>query len=153
MASSEQLGRGNVWATIKSLATNRFSGPVGTAKFQYDFSLDGGAIGLITPGNSPIIPAKAIILGGTIDVTTALTSGGSATIALGLSAGGGGAAAILAATAVASWTAGITLVTIPKFTTATYIKMTADGRMTLTVATAALLTGVFNVNLVYVMGE
>jgi hypothetical protein len=153
MSTAEQFGQGNVWGTIRSLARNRFSGPTGVAKFQYDFSLDGGAIGLITPGSSPVIPKNAIILGGTIDVTTALTSGGSATIALGLSAGGGGAAAILAATAVASWTAGIALVTIPKFTTATYIKMTADGRMTLTIATAALLTGVFNVNLVYVMGE
>src|SRR6267142_6465975 len=45
-------------------------GVVGNAKMTYDFAVDGGAIATITPANSPTIPINAIILGGTIDITT-----------------------------------------------------------------------------------
>lgn len=127
-------------------------GNISNAKMTYDFATDGGAQGLITPTNSPTIPAKAIILGGAIDITTTLTSGGSATIALGTSAGSS-ATALKAATAVATWAAGVTVPVVPVFTAATYLKLTAAGRPTLTVATADLTAGKFDVNLVYVLGN
>ena len=120
---------------------------------RYSFAAQGGAISAISlsDGNGRnILPAGAIILGGTIDVVTALTSGGSATIALGTSAGSS-ATSILGATAVVSWTAG-QLAMIPVFTAATYVKMTAQGSLIATVATAALLTGVFEVHILYVQG-
>lgn len=126
-------------------------GVLGNAKMTYNFAVDGGAVSTITPANSPTIPINAIILGGTIDITTTLTSGGAATIALGLGSGAQ-AAALKAALAVASWTAG-QLALIPVFTAATYYKATAAARLTLTVATAALTAGRFDVNLVYLIGN
>lgn len=127
-------------------------GVTSNAKFTYDFAVDGGAVSTITPSNSPIIPAKAIILGGVIDITTTLTSGASATIALGL--GSGAQVAVLkAATAVATWAAGLTVPIIPVFTAASYYKATAAAQMTLTVATAALTAGKMDVSVVYVMGN
>ena len=124
---------------------------VGNAKMTYDFAVDGGAIATITPTNSPTIPLGAIILGGTIDITTTLTSGGAATIALGLGSGAQ-VAALKAATAVASYTAG-QLVMIPIFTAATYVKATAAARLTATVAAFALTAGKMDVNVVYVQGN
>ena len=126
-------------------------GLVGNAKMTYDFAVDGGAVSTITPSNSPTIPDKAIILGGTIDITTQLTSGGAATIALGTSAGSS-TTSLKGATAVASWTAG-QLALVPVFTAATYVKLTAAGRPTLTIATAALTAGKFDVNLLYIIGN
>ncbi len=117
----------------------------------YDFATQGGAQSTITLAgrgrNS--IPANAIILGGTIDIKTALTSGGSATIALGTSAGSS-ATSLKAATAVASWTVG-QLAMIPVFTAATYLKLTAAGAITATIATADLTAGVFDVHVVFVV--
>jgi hypothetical protein len=122
------------------------------AKMTYSFAVDAGAISTITPSNSPTIPLNAIILGGVIDITTTLTSGGAATIALGLGSGGQ-VAALKAATAVASWTAGLTLPIIPVFTAATYYKVTAAARLTMTIAAATLTAGRFDVSVVYVIGN
>lgn len=124
---------------------------VGNAKMTYDFATDGGAVSTITPTNSPTLPVGAIILGGTIDITTTLTSGGAATIALGLGSGAQ-VASLKAATAVASWTAG-QLALVPVFTAATYVKVAAATRLTMTIAAAALTAGRFDVNLVYVQGN
>lgn len=126
-------------------------GAIGNAKMTYDFAVNGGAVSTILPTNSPTIPIGAIILGGTIDITTTLTSGGAATIALETSAGMA-AGGLKAATAVASWAAGQLALT-PVFTAATYVKLTAAGRPQLTIATAALTAGRFDVNLVYVIGN
>jgi hypothetical protein len=154
---------GNVYTNVGTLAApvwrgmslpvsgNAGLGVVGNAKVTYDFAVDGGAVSVITPANSPTIPLGAIILGGTIDITTTLTSGGAATIALGLGAGAQ-AAALKAALAVASWTAG-QLALIPVFTAATYVKATAAAALTVSIATAALTAGKFDVNLVYVQGN
>lgn len=119
---------------------------------RYSFAKDGGAISTISlfDGNGRnSLPAGAIILGGTIDVITTLTSGGSATISLGTSAGSS-ATALVGATAVASWTAGQLALT-PVFTAATYVKLTATGSLTATIATAALTAGVFEVHLEYIV--
>lgn len=124
-----------------------------TAHGRYSFVSQGGAISAISlsDGNGRnILPSGAIILGGTIDVVTALTSGGSATIALGTSAGSS-ATSLLGATAVASWTAGQLALT-PVFTAATYVKMTAQGSLIATIATAALTAGVFEIHLLWVQG-
>lgn len=126
-------------------------GSVGNAKMTYDFAVDGGAVSTITPSNSPTIPANAIILGGTIDITTTLTSGGAATIALGLGSGAQ-VASLKGATAVASWTAG-QLALVPVFTAATYVKVTAATRLTMTIAAAALTAGKFDVNVAYIRGN
>ena len=126
-------------------------GVMGNAKMTYSFATDGGATGTITPSNSPTIPIGAIILGGTIDITTSLTSGGAALIGLGLG-NGAQALSLISATAVASWTSG-QLALIPVFTAATYVKVTAETALTLRVSVAALTAGRFDVNLVYVQGN
>ena len=138
--------------TLGSALNGGGLGAVGNAKMTYDFTASGGAIGAITPTNSPTLPVGAIILGGVIDITTTLTSGGAATIALGFGSGAQ-AAALKAATAVASYAAGTTLVIIPIFTSATYYKLTAAAAMSLTVAAFALTAGRMDVNLAYVQGN
>jgi hypothetical protein len=127
-------------------------GAAGVAKMTYSFASDGGAIGTIIPTSSPTVPVGAIILGGAIDITTQVTSGGAATIALGFGSGAQ-AAALKAATAVASFTTGTTMTMIPLFTAATYYKLTASAQMSLTVAAFALTAGRFDVNVVYVQGN
>jgi hypothetical protein len=164
VAHPEQLSpSGNLWGMLKAAAEaglrvlgpynkNSGLGLIGNAKMTYDFTVSGGAIATITPINSPTIPAGAIILGGVLDITTTLTSGGSATIALGLGSGAQ-VAALKAATAVASYSAGMGLAIVPVFTAATYVKVTAATRLTLTVAVAALTAGKFDLNIVYVQGN
>lgn len=141
-----------IWsATDGPISGNGGLGVIGNAKMTYDFAVDGGAISTITPSNSPIIPVNAIILGGTCDITTQLTSGGAATIALGLGAGAQ-VAALKAATAVASYVAG-QLAIIPVFTAATYYKATAAAALSLTIAAFALTAGKMDVNVVYIQGN
>jgi len=53
-----------------------------TAHAKYDFAVDGGAVSTIVPANSAIIPDNAVIVRCYSVVTTAMTSGGSATLAL-----------------------------------------------------------------------
>lgn len=158
-ATGTQISRrGNLWARLRE-AVDIFGlgrpsglGLIGHAKMTYDFTLDGGAIATITPRDSPIIPAGAIILGGVIDITTALTSGGSATISLGFGSGAE-KAALKALTAVASYALGTTLVIVPIFTGATVYKVLTESKMTLTVAVATLIGGKMSVNLVYLQGN
>lgn len=141
-----------IWSNVTGAVTaNGGLGATGNAKMTYDFAVDGGAISTITPTNSPTLPVGAIILGGTIDITTQLTSGGAATIALGLGSGAQ-VASLKAATAVASYTVG-QLAMIPVFTAATYVKVAAATRLTLTVAAFALTAGKLDVNVVYVQGN
>jgi hypothetical protein len=141
-----------VWVSPNApVAGNGGLGVLGNAKMTYDFAVDGGAVSVITPTNSPTLPLGAIILGGTIDITTTLTSGGAATIALGLGSGAQ-VASLKAATAVATWTAG-QLAMIPIFTAATYVKVAAATALTLSIAAAALTAGKFDVNVVYVQGN
>lgn len=155
--------RGQMWAMLKEAANfgfqalmpferNNGKGLVGNAKMTFDFSVDGGAIGTITPVNSPQLPAGAIILGGVIDITTALLSGGAATIALGLGSGAQ-VASLKAATAVATYALGMAVPVVPLFTAATYVKVAAETQMTLTVAAFALTAGKMDVNIVYVVGN
>ncbi|NET97612.1 hypothetical protein, partial [Okeania sp. SIO1H2] len=66
---------------------------------MYDFAIHGGAISTITL-DTATIPDNAIITGAYVDVLTDPTSGGSATIALGLNT----TTDVLAATAIASVT-------------------------------------------------
>jgi hypothetical protein len=118
---------------------------------RYDFSRQGGAIGVIplqSLRRASVIPNGAIVIGGTIDIITQPV-GASATLALGTHAGSS-ASSIKAATAIASWTVG-QLAMVPLFTAATYFKMTADGAIILTVATTALTAGTFEVHVLYLM--
>jgi len=124
-----------------------------TCKFIYDFAVDGGShsdsnqglagngAGVITPADADItIPDNAIITDCITYVTTAMTSGGSATVAIGV-----GGAALVAATAFNDGVFDDEDVTH----TVVADKTTAAGRPTITVATAALTAGVIEVIIEY----
>lgn len=66
----------------------------------FDFAVDGGAQGQITPTKTVTIPAGSVILGASLHVTTAVTSAGSATVSADLIS----AADLVAATGKASLT-------------------------------------------------
>jgi hypothetical protein len=114
------------------------------AVFEYDFAKDGGAVGDITLRGGDI-PPGALIDFGLIDVVTALTSGGSATIAIKLVSAGD----LKAATAVATWALNATLASTAVGTAATTVKTTARVVPVMSVAVAALLTGKFRISLEY----
>lgn len=115
--------------------------------FEYDFSRHGGAVGGITVYGDPI-PSGAIIKEGIIHVKAAVTSDGSATVAIAaLSAND-----ILAATAKASLTLNALVATVPVGTAASSIRVTSNiTSLTFTVAVAALTAGKICVALEYVI--
>jgi hypothetical protein len=115
-------------------------------KAAYSFATDGGAISTITPSQSDIIPANAIVMGAMINSPTAVLSAGAATISVGTTAGST-AASILAATGKASFSIDAVQVYLAgtgAFGAAPF-KMTAAGQINLTVAAAALTAGVIEV--------
>jgi hypothetical protein len=124
------------------------SGGFNTARAQYNFANDGGAVSTITVSLSDIIPAGSVLLGGFANPTVALTSGGSATISIGVTAGlSSPTTALKAATAVASYSIDALLSLIPTF--ASPLKTTAAGTVTITVAVAALTAGVMEITVFY----
>lgn len=116
-------------------------------KAVYDFSVSGGAVGdiglLDDDGNPAKIPANAIVTRVLIDVLTAPTSGGSATVAGKLV----NAADLLAATAIASITGFVA--GKPDEAVANLVKPTSETQVKITVAVAALTAGKFNMFLEY----
>lgn len=111
----------------------------------YDFAVDGGAVGDITL-RGDTIPSGAIITDVLINVDTALTSGGAATVALKAE----GAADLNAADAIsgAPWsTTGAERGDLDADTAP--VKTTAARSIVATVGTAALTAGKFSVYVEY----
>lgn len=121
---------------------------VGVAYARYSFAVDAGAQGAIVPSApyNTVIPANAILIGGTVDVLAAVTSGGAATVAIGTTAGSS-ATSILAATGKASLTLNALLNAVPVF--ATPVKMSAAGSINFTVGTADLTAGIIEVMVLF----
>ena len=124
-----------------------------SVKFVYDFAVDrgshsasnqgltGNGAGVITPADADItIPDNAIITDCITYVSTAMTSGGSATVAIGC-----GGAALVAATAFDNGVFDDEDITH----TVVADKTTSAARPTVTVATAALTAGVIEVIIEY----
>jgi hypothetical protein len=152
-----QFGRGNIWAALKQTvlgetgvnASDQFGfGPAQHAKFTYDFAVNGGAQTTILLGNQ-IIPAGAIIYGGLINGIT-LPVGPGASIAIGLGSGAQ-AAALKAATAIATYAAGAIVALIPVWTAASAFRVAADTLPSVTISGAALTAGKFSVDIYYHM--
>jgi len=93
------------------------------------------------------IPAKAIVIGGHVDVITAVTSDGDATVAIGLVA----ANDLLTATAKASLGAKAQLPMAAVI--AAPIKLEAAKAVTVTVGTVALTAGKINGYIIWIEGE
>ena len=126
------------------------NGMLRTLKFTYDFSVAGGAIGIIAltddRGNAQQLPDNAVVVSSHVEVLTGVTSAGAATVAFGV---GGAATLFLAATGKASLGAGVALLG----ENSTPAKLTADRSVIATVATAALTAGKFNVWVRYYQGD
>lgn len=121
------------------------------ARGRWDFSQDGGAVGTIVT-TAEKIPTGAYILGGFVEVDTAVTSGGAGTLAIQVEA----ANDIVNAAAVsgAPWSTTGRKSVIPVFTGATTVLTTAARDISAVIATAALTAGVVDIVLFYaVMGD
>ena len=133
-------------ARVNLFGVPGFSGQshgIKVAYAKYDFSVDGGAT--CTPAISDTIPDNAVVIGGGVNSTTAVASGGASTVSIGTAAGSG-AASILAATAKASLSADAVIVPT---CVATPFKMTAAGKINVTIATGPLTAGVIEVWVLY----
>lgn len=138
-----------VWVQVAPLQSTAFGTlGIGVCHAQYNFALDGGVIGLITPVNNCVIPANSIIYNESITWTTAGT-GATNTTSIGTTGTGGGAAILLAATAVASLTGQVQGVILPQ-TASGWKKLTTAGSVTLTTAVAALTAGVAEIYVFYI---
>jgi len=131
---------------------NKLSEGLGCLVGTYDFSKDGGQVGTVNlkdaNGAAVKLPVNALVLNSFSVVRTAVTSGGSATFAISLQSTGD----LLAATAVASFSAAAKLQGIPDFgTLADSILTTVEITLTATIATAALTAGKVNVYVFYVL--
>ena len=112
----------------------------------YSFATDGGAVGDITL-RGDTIPSGAIITDALINVDTALTSGGSATVAIKVE----GAADINAADAISGAPWSSTGAKRGDFDADTApVKTTAARSIVATVGTAALTAGKFSVYVEYI---
>lgn len=126
-------------------------GTIKMARGRWDFSQDGGGVGTIVT-TAEKIPAGAYVLGGFIEVDTAVTSGGAGTLAIQVEA----ANDIVNAAAVsgAPWSTTGRKSVIPVFTGATTVLTTAARDISAVIATAALTAGVVDIVLFYIeMGD
>lgn len=123
-----------------------------TAVGEYDFAVDGGAVGQITLRGSGTVgaalPNGAIITGGYVEVDTALTSGGAATVGVDLE----GTSDIIAAGVISAtpWSTTGRKSVIPAGTGVTSVKTSTSTRsIKATVGVAALTAGKFRVVLFF----
>lgn len=116
------------------------------ARGRYQFSVDGGAVSQIALTTGTPIPSGALILGCFLDVTTAPTSAGAATISVDSEA----AADLNAADAIsgAPWT-GTGWKAMDKTWATAPIETTAARNISITIGTAALTAGDFTVIVFY----
>ena len=114
-----------------------FSEDTSHLEIEYDFSKDAGAVGVL---DMVKVKEAMVLESAYIKVKTACTSGGSATVIVGVN--GGDTYAILDATSgeVANLTAGAVL---PGETASVALKLDADAVIGMTIGTAALTAGKF----------
>lgn len=117
-------------------------------RLVYNFAVSGGAvsnINLVGLDNDAdaYLPQGALVVGADMVVATECTSGGSATIALGVNSAGD----VIAAEAVASFTAGAII------SLDTKVKASANVKPFISIADAALTAGKINVYIQYIIAE
>lgn len=126
-------------------------GAIQKATAEYSFARSGGAVSTITltdvNGNPITLPDNAVILRANIEAVSSLTSGGSPTVALGIT---GSTACFLAATAfnnAAFVTDGVTAANaaLPR-------KTTGVVSLLATIATATITGGIFRIHVEWVLG-
>lgn len=115
-----------------------FSNEVALVKLTYDFAKDGGAVGNIELGK---LGAKMLVVGAHVQVETACTSGGSATVTIGAATADADAFLTTAHGAVAS----LTDDAVWAETAGQILVVAKDDTVRLTIGTAALTAGKINV--------
>jgi hypothetical protein len=125
----------------------RYTGRTKWARAYYDFATDGGAVSTIALRGDKI-PSGARVLATYIDVVTPVTSGGAATVSIGIEAATDVRAAATLATAPALNAAAVPLGAVTRATAA--LKTTADRDVSIVIGTAALTAGRFSVLVEYV---
>lgn len=117
------------------------------AKMTYDFAVDGGAVGTITPATTCVIPSGAIVYQAITNVITACTTGSTTTVAVQLQSANDIHTA--ASVAGAPWsTTGLKAAT-PVGTAATALLLTADRTAKVVIGTADLTAGKFTTYFLY----
>lgn len=138
--------------TANSLTETQLPSPTGNTKnalrmgkWTYSFAVNGGGTGTIAM-TGETLPVNAVVIGGILDVTTAITGG--ATVAIQLQSANDIISA--AADSGAPWsTTGIKAI-VPVFTAATSKKVATTAKTpSLVVTVAAITAGIFNLTLVY----
>jgi hypothetical protein len=122
-------------------------GGLNVAVGKYSFAVDGGAAGTIGLMGATGIPSGSTILGGFLQVDTAVTGVG-ASVAIQVEA----ANDIVSAAAIsgAPWSTTGRKVIVPVFTVATEVVTTAARDISAVISAADLTAGVFRVVLIYV---
>lgn len=121
-----------------------------TAVGEYDFAVDGGAIGSITLRpllGDNVIPAGSVILGGYLEIDTGFTTGTGATMAINVESAGDIVAATIVSGAPYSTTGRKSIV--PAGTGATSVKTTVARSIVATIATGTVTAGKGRVVLEY----
>ncbi len=116
---------------------------------DYDFAVQGGAVGTINLLGSTAIPANSVILDGYLEVLTAVTSGGAGTMSLGVEANGDVVAQ--AAVSGAPWSTTGRKSIHPAATGAASLKTTVARDVAMVIGTAALTAGKFSVYMKYLI--
>lgn len=122
-------------------------GAIKTARGDYSFAVDGGAVSTIALMGTTGIPSGSIILGGFMEVTTAVVGAGASA---GIQIEAGGDTVAVAAVSGAPWSTTGRKSIIPAFTGATTLKTTAARDISLVISAAVLTAGVFSVVVFYV---
>lgn len=130
----------------KKLELGAFSNELRMARLEYDFSKDGGATGDL---ELAIARGNIIVHDAWVHVPTACTSGGSATVAIGIDGGDEDAFLDITSGAVAALTENAVL----SETTARGLFVADGSEIQLTIATAALTAGKINVHVAYSAAE
>lgn len=123
--------------------TQRLKSVVG----EYDFAVDGGAIGSITLRGDNVIPAGSVVWSGYMEVDTLFTTGTSATMAINVESAGDVIAATVVSGAPYSTTGRKSL--IPAGTGATSLKTTVNRSIVATIATGTVTAGKMRVVLFF----
>jgi hypothetical protein len=129
-------------AAAYKLVGKCFSNEKKFAKFTYNFANDGGGTGTIVLGK---FDDKVLITGGWVHVETACTSGGSATVKIGINTTDDDCFLDVTSGAVANLTDDATF----QETAGQAIVCPADGVLDLVIGTAALTAGKINLIVEY----
>ena len=131
-------------AKLKGLSPKYGLGTLSMARVIYNFTDDGGTAATLVPKKNVELPNNTVIVGGTINSTTAITSVG-ANVTIGTTAGSA-SNSILGTTAHTSLSADALINAVPVF--ATPVKLTAKGKVSITFS-GAVTAGVVEITLLF----